>query len=334
MAAGLALLGGLAAPASAAPSTTAAEHLLASSKAVKVMAPKGSVQGLRLVSEHGNRDGSITSRWTSDNGTGFTYAGTAGVTVHLRSGQSSHGRYGSMTVTFPKTSKKPGSASKLVRAYRSAGRSTYTDALNAGIPRAEANAKLRKFRPTGGATAYSMSGTYYQSGCLQPSNPRDVRAVWGCFTRNLLQTNGSDWYVGDDLIATENPPVILFPNSLYILMWYGAGNTVVNYTPAPGGTGCKQATWSGQLGFSNTSLTYSETNNICSGYTAVIHDAAHWGLSWIDNNSHLNLPPQETIEEIGVVHSPPSASIGNSDLELAWGPGARDAVACHTPSCH
>ncbi|MFC4049978.1 hypothetical protein ACFOY4_09815 [Actinomadura syzygii] len=324
MAAGLALLGCLAAPASAVPSTTAAEHLLASSKAVKVMAAKDSVQGLRLVSEHRNGDGSITSRWTSNNGTGFTYAGTADVTVHLRSGKASHGRYGSMTVTLPKASNQ------------STGHSTYTDALNAGIPRAEVDAKLSKYRPDGGAHASVVDpgGPPHPSigGCIQPVNPPDVRAVWGCFTRTYLGDISEGW-AADDVMATENPPAFFFPSTLYALMWYEQGTSVPHYTPAPGGTGCKEASWNGQLGVSNTSIGYSETANICSGYTEVIHDSAHFGLSWIDNVSHLRRPAQETIEEIGTVYAPPWTNLNNSAFELAWGPGARDAWACTVTIC-
>ncbi|OLZ59438.1 hypothetical protein AV521_45225 [Streptomyces sp. IMTB 2501] len=334
--AGLAVLGVLAAPASASASAVsparASEQLLASSNAVKVVGVKAAAQGLRLAFEHRNRDGSVTSRWTAKNGAGFTYAGTPGVTVHLHNGNTAHGGYGAMTVTFPKTDKKAGSGADLIRAYRAAGRSTYTDALNAGIPQASANAQLGKYRTVKGVVPHDISGSYYQSGCLQPSRLYYVYGVWGCFTRKLIQTNGSDWYVGDDLVATENPGVF-YPNTLYILMWYGSGNTVVNYTPAPGSTGCHDATWSGSLSYRGASLGYSETNKVCSGSTAVIHDSSHWGLDWIDNAPYWSAPPQESIEEIGVVHSPPWASIGNSDLELAWGPGGSQSVACHTPNC-
>ncbi|MEZ0095217.1 hypothetical protein [Streptacidiphilus sp. EB129] len=336
MTAGLAVLGVLAAPASAlapaASPATASEQLLGSSNAVKVVGVKAAAQGLRLVFEHRNQDGSVTSRWTANNGTGFTYAGTPGVTVDLRNGNTAHGGYGAMTVTFPKTDKKAGSGADLISAYRAAGRSTYTDALNAGISKAAANAQLGKYRTVKGVVPYDISGSFYQSGCIQPSGPRDVIGVWGCFTRRLIQTNGSDWYVGDDLVATENPG-LLQPNTLYILMWYGSGNTVVNWTAAPGSTGCHDATLSGSLGVGSIGLGYSETNKVCSGSTSVIHDSAHWGLDWIDNSAYWVTPPQEQIEEIGVVHSPPSASIGNSALELAWGPGARDSGSCRTPSC-
>ncbi|MCO6005376.1 hypothetical protein NE236_10300 [Actinoallomurus purpureus] len=321
-----------------APSATASvsnvEHPIASSKAVKIVGD-AAAKGLHLAFEHRNRDGSVTSRWRDKHGHTFTYAGSPGVTLHVDGGKSRHGDYRTVRVSFAPIEKK--NILKAAYAYTAAGRSVYNDAVNAGIPKKALKGKQPR---QGGVTADYLDPPYYRSGCLFGSPSVDAASVSGCFQRKIMWQNGGDWYVADDVWGIENPG-LLTPKNLYVLIWYGPGNTVVGSTPPPAVTtsDCNSQTWGGNLGYSQSGVSigvnYSETRQVCNGGTEIVHAPDHWGVGWFNNGIYWNTMPQVFIEAVGIVHSPPSASIGNSDLELAWGPGVRDTLACHTmTTCH
>jgi len=305
-------------PAPQVAAATAAGTAVVSSHYVKIAGLVG--LGLHLSSEHLNRDGSVTSQWTAKDGEGFTYAGSPGATIRVA---STNGHLVAAAITLASVQKTPAAIAKAIAAYRS--QSLYTDAINAGVKPAVADKTLAKDRPsTGIRPADVLTGSYFQGGCIFPKNPPYSDGnMWACAQRNLLQENGSDWWVADDLEANENTfnlPYNSQPSTAMVAeMWYGAGNVVTHQASLTGATNCSEQETDISVGTGapvNINVTDDITHDLCGGEASIILHSGQYGVEWSGNT---NGSQTETIEGVDTVHSPPSASIGNSDFELNWG---------------
>ena len=299
----------------------------------------GNINGLHLRSERANGDGSVTSEWTDSQGRGFGYAGSRGATLVV--GTSTAVDHGKRVTTYrvgvelPAIAKTSAALKAAEAAY--SHQSPYTDLLRLGVSPAVAQKEAGHSASREAATPQSVQGggTPYEGGCAADISYEG--GARGCVTRDIVVQYGSDWWLTDDLIGFANNGnvggLFLTPD-LRIEMWYGPHNVVTDWTPAQGGgTGCQvvDKTYNisaGLPGGITPGLSATTHDQYCSGYTYLLNQSGLFGIHW-DGRSNGNV----AIEAVGTVHSPPSASINNSVLELQWGfPGVNQpSSTCHAP---
>ena len=290
----------------------------------RYLAVAGDAHALTLRSEVAYPDGTISSRWTDSGGSGFVYAGPPGATVQVISATSVR------TGTATRVSYRIGVIAPALDKGTVRPRSTesvYAEAIRAGLaPVAARFASVKVHRQGTLQPDYvDHGGNPYQAWCVHPL-VNGYNEVTGCNGRWILYASGQDWWVSDDMwvyVPTASPSWISNTSAL-TEMWYGGGNVIYHHVPTTSsGTGCYS--WSASDTFFGFGVVANETT--CDGQSSPLVASNRSGQAWSGNTSS-----EIYLENIDEVHSPPSASIGNSEMEIGVS-GAYSTCRAGNSSC-
>lgn len=253
-----------------------------------------SVQGMTLHREVRHGDGTITATYNSTIGA-VAVTGDPGATVLIR---TYDGKDLSVVVQSPQLSKEAARAAAV--SYRTRGRSPAADARHAGVPATD-------------SARTAPSEYIYDSWCVSVSG--DSNRAYGhvCDVEKVMQQNGGDWYIGDEVTGTGRDT----GNGLYSFLgadFYGSGNTLVKW--APSGTLHPSTCNTVTFGLSYGAASVSSTATLCPDTIDPVLNAygPGFGEFWHGNTkSYVGLNP------VDVIHDPPGASpSGSLHVYIHW----------------
>lgn len=253
------------------------------------------------------------------------YAGPPGATVHVISATSV--RTGAVTRVSYRIGVIAPTVDKGHARLQSASASVYTEAIRVGLTPAAARHAVAKTRRAGSLHPDSVDhpGNPYQAWCVHPL-VNGYNEVTGCDGRWILYQSGQDWWVSDDMwvyVPYASPPWITNTSAL-TEMWYGGPNVIYHHVPTnSSGTGCYS--WSASDTFFGFGVVANETT--CDGQSVPLVASNRSGEAWSGSTSN-----DIYLENIDEVHSPPNASIGNSELEVGVS-GAYSTCRAGNVSC-
>jgi hypothetical protein len=214
---------------------------------------EGQTQGISLVSQNTNNDGSVTVQLKSASGVTYGYSGAPGAQLVVSQpvvrttsdAKQSHTLSVAVSLTAP-------SSSALAKAaasdYRNQGRSEAKDAARLGIT-------LKK------QATISPANTIVTSWCTTQTVSSEWITASSCDTRTLLQSG--NYYIADQVQTIAQDAGPYFTTAVATKMEYPSGNTIVFVSPAGEiSTGCTQpVTYSATL----YGVGFSVPINTCAG---------------------------------------------------------------------
>jgi hypothetical protein len=148
-------------------------------------------------------------------------------------------------------------------------------------------------------------GDYFNSGCVDVSGNSNQAHGHACIGQKLMQANGADWYVGDEITSTGwDSDYWWLLTGLQAWDQYGANNTIFSYSPSSQQypSGCSNVTYS----LSYNGVGVSATNALCPNRL----DPKFWGSTGFGTNwtGCANVNQTVGAPSVDVDHNPPNAS--------------------------
>lgn len=261
---------------------------------------ESTVPGMALQSAVDNKDGSATVTWAAPTGEHVTVTGRPGATVKV-SGTAGEGP-GELTIRVTPAPLDKSDSKAVAEAFNdfaSGRRSVYRDALRVGMTEAEA-ATIAHGKP--GSMHVATGGDIINSVCVDGSGDGGRAHIHFCDVQSVVQRNGSDWYVGDEMTGTAQDTL----HNLFTTIGaniYGGGNTLVKWSPS--GRINPSACASNTASVSWNGFSLSSTANACPDFIdpRVNPYGPGFGEYWHGfTHAAVGLNP------VDVVHNPPSAS--------------------------
>lgn len=252
-----------------------------------------SVPGFGFVGEIRHGDGTVTATWAAP-GSKVRVTGSPGATVVVRRSTSKD----LLTVIRPTRLSKQQTLAA-VATYRAHHRSPAADAAhNAGSP-----------APTVPTSASSI----YDSWCVDVYGDSNRAKGHVCNVESILQQNGSDWYLGDEVTGTGHDG----SRGLFSFLgadFYGSGNTLVKW--APSGTVRPSACNTVTYGLTWGAASISSTATLCPDKIDPVLNAygPGFGEFWHGSTTgYVGLNP------VDVIHDPANASpTGSLHVYIHW----------------
>ncbi|MGC9670962.1 hypothetical protein ACNTMW_30995 [Planosporangium sp. 12N6] len=165
-------------------------------------------------------------------------------------------------------------------------------------------------------------GDILDSWCVDVSGDvKDGKAyAWGhgCNVRKVMQMNGADWYVGDQISGTANDTGNFTTGhaltNFRLRNDWDSGNTVVQYSPTGVVNTSSCGTFNPSLTFDK--VTVSASSQLCAdNLQPTFNGSFGFGAKWNGCNA-FNY--NQGVAAVDVVHSPPSASLGATLYATIW----------------
>ena len=237
---------------------------------------------------------------------------TVTVTIYGGNGQAGGAE---ASVSLPPVDKtRKDAAERATYDYAASGRSVQSEALAVGYSAVEAAQISPQLSgsPTAATTSDSVSqaastlvGTIIGSACANVTGDGGHAYGKACIIQTLMQQNGLDWYIGDEITSSANDSGSFWKlTGLQAWDTYGSGNTIVRWKPSAtyNASACSNVTYS----LSYNGIGISASDIICPDRV----DPKFWGnygygTNWTGCDVHQYV---EGAPSVDLDHNPPNAS--------------------------
>jgi hypothetical protein len=257
---------------------------------------------VEFLGEHSIGSGSYVASWLVD-GSKITVAGPAGLTVRVSAAAASAAS-GSVTASVTAPSRPKAQSLAELATTPTSAQSIRNDAYAVGYTPAQA-----------ARVSPATAGAIYDGWCVDVYGDSNHAHGHGCIERIIIQQNGGDWYLGDEISGTGNDTGS--SNSLtgfQVRDDYPNGNTIVQYSPS--GTVNRSS-----CGTFNPSLTYkaisiSSSSDVCADKVQpALNGSRGYGVHWSGCDG---FDEAEGLSSVSVVHSPSGASVASTLNATVW----------------
>jgi hypothetical protein len=247
------------------------------------------------LSQHSIAGGDVVASWQVGAAT-VTAAALPGSTVTVSSfGPVGQAGGAEASVTLNAVNKTGANAAdRAIKAYKSSGRSVYSEAVAVGYSPAEAT-KLQTNLTSGPLIA---SASIIGSACATVYG--DAGSAYGraCVVQYLMQaTQGGDWYIGDKITGSGSDSDWLWKlTGLQSWETYGSGNSIIDWSPGSTQFPSSCGNFTASLGFAGSGISASTT--ICPDRLDPKFFTRGFGTNWTgcDKNQYVEGTPSVDLD--------------------------------------
>ncbi|HEX6500215.1 MAG TPA: hypothetical protein VF054_14470 [Micromonosporaceae bacterium] len=265
-----------------------------------------------LISEAPIGHGAWVASWAVGQAT-VKVAGMPGLTVHV---DAAHAADPTGSVAVSVTARHIDRTTMLAQrtSYTAGGYLAYDEALAAGFTPGEAS-NVVQVHAVGPSYA---PGDIYDSWCVDTTGDSGYAWGHGCVVQKIIQMNGGDWYLGDQISGTANDQSgFNTGNSLEAFRVrddYPSGNTVVQYNPTGTVSTGSCTTFTPSLTYDG--VTVSASANLCAdNEQPSFNGSIGYGAKW---NGCDGFEQDEGVSAVSVIHSPSGASVSATLYVTIW----------------